>query len=150
MVILLILASYCYFIVTLQGVAKLPKNGHEFALRWRRFNDADKYRYLLDIGAQHLGDVFKSEISFGLLGDILLVLQQRMTLEDTSQIIDILASLSHAGRFGLSVKFLSAAEMETGAKLFSQIHEALQSLLPESGRNEALEAFNSLKKVYEI
>ena len=136
----------------LQGVVKLPANGHEFALSWRRFNNkgTDKYRYLLDIGAQHLGDVFKSEISFGLLGDLLLVLQQHMCPEDITQVTDILSSLSHAGRFGLSVQFLSAAEKETGVKLFNQIQDGLQSLHTEAGQNDALDKFDKLKKVYGI
>ena len=140
------------FSVILQDTVKLPSNGHEFALRWRRFNKegVDKYRYLLDIGAQRLGELFKSEISFGLLGEILLVLQQHMCAEDIAQMTDILTSLSHAGRFSLSVKFLSAAEKETCAKLFSQVFEVLQGMQPETVENEHLEMFNSLKKVYEI
>ena len=136
----------------LQGVAKLPANGHEFALSWRRFNKkgTDKYKYLLDIGAQHLGDVFKSEISFGLLGDILLELQQHMCPEDITQVTDILSSLSHAGRFSLSVQFLSAAEKETGVKLFNQIQDGLQSLHTEAGQNDALDKFDKLTKLYGI
>ena len=104
----------------------------------------------MGIGAQRLGELFKSEISFGLLGEILLVFQQHMSAEDIAQIKDILTSLSHAGRFSLSVKFLSAAEKETCAKLFSQVFEVLHGLQPETVKNEALEVFNSLKDVYEI
>ena len=135
-----------------QDTVKLPSNGHEFALSWRRFSSegVDKYRYLLDIGAQRLGELFKSEISFGLLGEILLVLQQHMCAEDIAQMTDILTSLSHAGRFSLSVKFVSAAEKETCAKLFSQVFQVLHDLESGTDKNETLEMFNSLKNVFEI
>ena len=67
---------------------------------------------MLDIGGESLAKVFKSEISFGLLGEIIGILDEHVVEGDSGKVVDVLMGLSQAGRFGLSLDFLSKGEKE--------------------------------------
>ncbi|XP_013407380.1 coiled-coil domain-containing protein 103 [Lingula anatina] len=100
---------------------KIPNNGHEFAQSWRRHckTSQDKLNYLRHIGSKNLQAIFKAEISFGLLGEIIDALLN--DLSDNIFVVEVLESLTLAGRFGLSLTFLSSSEKENCEKLFSKL-----------------------------
>ncbi|XP_072180769.1 dynein axonemal assembly factor 19-like [Diadema setosum] len=105
-------------------VKTLPQNGHEFVKEWRlrKKSSTDAcYLYLLEIGGEALAKVFRSEISFGLLGEIVAVLDGGSRADDSREVADILLHLSRAGRFGLSLDFLSKAERQTLRSLFAKL-----------------------------
>ncbi|XP_071509892.1 dynein axonemal assembly factor 19-like [Diadema antillarum] len=112
-------------------VKTLPQNGHEFVKEWRlrKKSSTDAcYLYLLEIGGEALAKVFRSEISFGLLGEIVAVLDGGSRADDSRKVADILLHLSRAGRFGLSLDFLSKAERQTLTSLFAKLeHWAIES-----------------------
>ena len=105
----------------------MPKNGHEFARDWKRHykTTEEKYKYLLELGADNLAKIFKSEISFGLLGELLEALMgyQKSDLADVVAILDTLASTN---RFTLSLQFLDSKEKENCQKLFEKIGEDIK------------------------
>nr|KAG5713711.1 hypothetical protein BaRGS_024338 [Batillaria attramentaria] len=92
---------------------KVPKSGQEFARDWQRhYKTAEqRYTYLLNTGAPQLRHIFKTEVSFGLLGDILAALMA-FPVEDASTVLDILDSLQASSRFSLSLQFLSKKEKD--------------------------------------
>ena len=106
---------------------KVPKTGQEFARDWQRHikSPEQRYAYLMNCGASHLAELFKTEVSFGLLGDILAALII-FGKEDTSSVLDILASLKASKRFSLSLQFLSKKEKEVCAQLFQKLLEVIE------------------------
>lgn len=106
---------------------KVPKTGQEFARDWQRHikSPEQRYAYLMNCGASHLAELFKTEVSFGLLGDILAALII-FGKEDTSSVLDILASLKASRRFSLSLQFLSKKEKEVCAQLFQKLLEVIE------------------------
>lgn len=112
-----------YNISSLQIPSKLPSNGHEFARNWRRDckSDVDRYNYLITIGGDNLAQMFKSEISMGLLGDIISTLNCQFKEDDTGSIVSILNHLSTVNRFKLSVQFLSQGEKDLCSSLVEKL-----------------------------
>ena len=111
----------------LQKLLKKPANGHEFSRDWRQVckSKPDKYAFLLWIGPDTLAKIFKMEISFGLLGDMITALNEQYQPEHSREVVAILKSLSSANRFKLSMDFLSSAEKDTCQKLFDKLSEDL-------------------------
>ena len=65
---------------------------------------ADRYSLLMRVGSQRLGQIFRSEISFGLLGEMITVLNGEYHEADSSELVAVLEVLSSANRFSLSVQ----------------------------------------------
>lgn len=111
------MTMYLFF----QNSTKLPKNGQEFVREWRKCkNPGDQYDFLISLGGEFLGTIFKSEISFGLLGDMIKSLSD-VRDKDEKTIVDILKHLSKTNRFSLNVQFLSKQEKEYCASLFQTL-----------------------------
>ena len=90
---------------------------------WRRLKtDEEKINYLLVIGGERLKVIFKTEISGGLLGDILNVLLTH-TPDQAGEVESILNALASAKRFKLDLQFMSSKEKETCQKLFQKLRD---------------------------
>lgn len=100
----------------------VPNTGSDFARDWRRHHKSieQRYQYLKSTGAAQLSHIFKAEISYGLLGEILQVLSTFLE-EDTCIVLDILDSLRLSNRFSLSLQFLNRKEKEFCAELFTKL-----------------------------
>ncbi|XP_072033503.1 dynein axonemal assembly factor 19-like [Amphiura filiformis] len=100
----------------------LPSNSNDFTKQWRKLKEnLLKYNYLLDIGGDRLVKIFHAEISFGLLGDILSVLNQCLEPSHSEAVMHILTSLSETNRFSLSFDFLSKTEKTQCCELISKL-----------------------------
>lgn len=129
----------------------LPKNGQEFVKEWRRHHKTheSQYSYLLEIGGSRLTEIFKTEISFGLLGDLLTALCRAFDASDASAIITVLEALCSANRFSLSVQFLSSAERQVCVDLFGKLRTAGESQT-EDDRASYLDRLKQLEIKYEL
>ena len=124
----------------------IPKSGQEFVQYWRRYLKSlgEQYMYLLNIGGENLSKIFKTEISFGLLGDIIKALESKISDSDCEDIVDILQGLSQTNRFSLSVQFLSSKEKEICRNLFDKLNTMC-------GENSELKSrLDSLSDVYQL
>ena len=110
-------------LIVFQQGGKLPENSSEFGRDWRRQckSDMDKYNFLLRIGGEELGKIFRVEIIEGLLGDMITALCSQFQADHVEDIVVILDRLSQVNRFSLSVQFLSTKEKETCTSLFQKI-----------------------------
>ncbi|NXG20733.1 CC103 protein, partial [Grallaria varia] len=108
---------------------RLPGTAVEFHRDWRRClkSGTEKYQFLLELGGQTLGRIFRTDVGFGLLGEFLMVLAQNIRPGDRVAVLGILQALAGTGRFGLNVELLSQSEKENGRDLFRK----LQSLSRE-------------------
>ena len=106
----------------LQDPRRIPKNGHEFTQDWRRHckTTEQRYKFLVQLGPEAIQQIFKTEISFGLLGELIEALSIHDE-SDTCLVLDIMEVLSRAGRFGLSLQFLSSKEKEKCKEMFVKI-----------------------------
>ncbi|XP_072926857.1 dynein axonemal assembly factor 19 [Hemitrygon akajei] len=122
-----------------------PRTAAEFSRDWRRYysTEPEKYAFLLTLGAQLLGNIFHTEIGFGLLGEFLVILCDHFQPEDTNAIYWILLHLSQTRRFSLSVDFLNSKEREKGLRLFQLLEQNLGGVLQQGSEIEMnLEAIN--------
>ncbi|XP_070570514.1 coiled-coil domain-containing protein 103-like [Ptychodera flava] len=128
--------------------SKLPQNGHEFARDWKRHckSNADKYSFLIQLGGEHIGRIFKSEISFGLLGEILTSLDECYAETEHKSVLCILENLAKANRFSLSLDFLSSTEKSRAQKLFSKILASSTNAQDQ----EALDSLQSISEIYKV
>ena len=103
--------------------ARLPKNGMEFSKEWRRNckTSESKYQYLLHVGADNLGRIFKAEVGFGLLGEFICCLNEQFQQEETVNVLSILIELSKTNRFDLNLQFLSSKEQDACSALIEKI-----------------------------
>lgn len=124
---------------------KVPKSGQEFARDWQRQvkSPQQRYAYILNCGAPHLKELFKTEVSFGLLGDILAALTI-FAEKDVKTVLDILLSLQASNRFLLSLQFLSKKEKETCQQLFDHMIQVVE----EENVQELKETVSILKSQY--
>ncbi|XP_065886394.1 coiled-coil domain-containing protein 103-like isoform X2 [Dysidea avara] len=89
-----------------------PRNCQEFLRQWRTLGEdmAAKYSLLIDMGPAQLHKFFSVEISMGILGELVTVLNKQWNNSHSAHIVSILEILSSSQRFNLSVKFLSQQE----------------------------------------
>ncbi|XP_060074310.1 coiled-coil domain-containing protein 103-like [Ylistrum balloti] len=129
----------------------LPKNGQEFARDWRRHHKTveGQYDFLLSIGGARLEEIFKTEISFGLLGDILTALCSGFSNSDSTAILAIVEGLSSANRFSLSVQFLSSKEKQVCSDLFQKLQLSIESQTEADGKH-IQDRLKELEKIYEL
>ncbi|XP_052237561.1 coiled-coil domain-containing protein 103-like [Dreissena polymorpha] len=123
-----------------------PTSGQGFVREWRRLNKDTKqqYAYLLQIGGEQLGTIFKTEIGFGLLGEFGNCLNCAFAEQDSNAILCILQHLSTTNRFSLTVQFLSSKEKDYFNSLFRKLSESLK------GRDPETDVFKDLLTKYEV
>ncbi len=109
-----------------------PSSGPAFAKDWRSLGKsaADQYCYLLWINASHFRQIFRTEISYGLLGEIIYVLSTGFQNEHVQEVVSILEALSLTNRFALSVDFMSTNEKQACQELFHKIGSSLKYTSP--------------------
>ncbi|XP_063046201.1 coiled-coil domain-containing protein 103 isoform X2 [Engraulis encrasicolus] len=114
-----------------------PRTASEFSRDWRRLGSEGaekKYQLLLGLGGQTLQDIFRTEVGFGLLGELLLTLSQGFRPVDLSEVVGVLDGLSKTPRFGLNVSLLSKGEMGACKELFQKIQRGVDvDPLPSDG-----------------
>jgi len=129
----------------------MPSNAHEFSKVWknRLKTPADRYKFLLRVGSQHLGRIFHNEISFGLLGEIISVLSSNYCEDDGAELVAMLQALSTANRFSLSLQFLDKTERSACSQLLQRLHETLVTNANEPSQQSAA-TLSSVTSVYSI
>ncbi|CAH1249026.1 CCDC103 [Branchiostoma lanceolatum] len=132
-----------------QDEDKLPKNGHEFARGWKRYckTPPDKYKFIKKIGGEQLANIFKNEISFGLLGEIVTALNDSYLQEDSGFVYHVLDGLTKVGRFELSVDFLSSKESQAVKELLAKL---TNNLSDDDGIEEVNSRLDALRKRYKV
>lgn len=107
----------------LQELNRLPGTAAEFHRDWRRClkSGTEKYQFLLELGGEALGKIFRADVGFGLLGEFLRVLAENIRARDRAAILQILQGLAGTQRFGLNVALLSQAEKESSQDLFRKL-----------------------------
>ena len=108
----------------------LPRNGHEFNREWKNLSSRAEmqYEFLLRVGCDSIRRLFHNEIGFGLLGQMIQVLDNYYQDTHSSHIIAILQSLSEANRFQLSMDFLDSAEKAACQGLFDKLNHTSSEL----------------------
>ncbi|NWT04495.1 CC103 protein, partial [Mionectes macconnelli] len=106
-----------------QELDQLPGTAAEFHRDWRRHlkSGTEQYRFLLELGGEALGRIFRADVGFGLLGEFLRVLAENFHPGDGAAVLGILRGLAGTGRLGLNVELLSQAEKESGRDLFRKL-----------------------------
>ena len=72
----------------------------------------ERYSLLLDTGEKRLGQMFSTEVPFGLLGEILVALNDGFKDEDATAIYGLLWLLTRTPRCALNISFLSVTERD--------------------------------------
>ncbi|XP_071792193.1 dynein axonemal assembly factor 19-like [Asterias amurensis] len=102
---------------------KLPKSSTAFSRDWKQIykTTSEKYNLLKCIGSEGLALIFRNEISCGLLGEILTIMNEEFQANDLHCVVDIMWSLTETKRFGLNLDFLSKIEREKLGELFQKL-----------------------------
>ncbi|RMX60372.1 hypothetical protein pdam_00021320 [Pocillopora damicornis] len=139
---------------TLSTSSKNPKTAHEFTKIWKRYckTEEEKYQLLLKLGGNELRTIFKGEISMGLLGEFLLILNNCLNEKDSSDIFNILTGLSKTNRFDLSLKFLGKEEKNAASSLIKRLEDVISSreTLDKEGEEERRKDSRILLELSEI
>ncbi|XP_004458766.1 coiled-coil domain-containing protein 103 [Dasypus novemcinctus] len=100
-----------------------PETSAEFYRNWRRHlrSGPERYQALLQLGGPKLGHLFRTDVEFGLLGELLVALADHVRLADRAAVLGILCSLASTGRFALNLSLLSRAERESCKGLFQKL-----------------------------
>ena len=133
--------------------ATVPKTDHEFTRDWRRLCKTrdDKYKFLCQVGGEQMAKIFKAEISLGLLGEFIEILNGCWNDADFVNIFCILSSLTKTNRFSLSLQFLSNTERDLVAELFKKLSCICTAMSDDSEKVEAVDQVNfSTKDVTEL
>ncbi|XP_042528932.1 coiled-coil domain-containing protein 103-like isoform X3 [Dipodomys spectabilis] len=103
-----------------------PKTSAEFYRDWRRHlrSGLQRYQALLQLGGPKLGQLFQTDVGFGLLGELLVALADHVRPSDRVAVLGILHSLANTGRFTLNMSLLSQAERESCQCLFQKLQAA--------------------------
>ncbi|XP_044530559.1 coiled-coil domain-containing protein 103 [Gracilinanus agilis] len=102
-----------------------PETSSDFYRTWRRYlrSGPERYQALLQLGAPNLGHLFRADVGFGLLGELLMTLEENFKPADHAAVLGILHSLSRTGRFDLNMTLLSSNERESCQKLFQKLQD---------------------------
>lgn len=109
---------------------KLPTSSNEFILAWRKVKGPEaRAEYLNSLlmtkgGSLHLATIFKHEIPFALLGEFIKSMENKIELFDDAVIADFLQSLSHTGRFDLSLTFLGSDEKQSLNSILNHLEKS--------------------------
>ncbi|XP_019607754.2 dynein axonemal assembly factor 19 [Rhinolophus sinicus] len=100
-----------------------PETSAEFYRDWRRHlrSGPERYQALLQLGGPKLGRLFQTDVGFGLLGELLVVLADHVRLADRSLVLGILHSLAGTGRFTLNLSLMSQVERQSCRGLFQKL-----------------------------
>ncbi|KAF7472386.1 coiled-coil domain-containing protein 103 [Marmota monax] len=100
-----------------------PETSAEFYRDWRRHlqSGPERYQALLQLGGPKLGHLFQTDVGFGLLGELLVVLDDHVRPADRMTVLGVLLSLAGTGRFTLNLSLLSHAEQESCRGLFQKL-----------------------------
>ncbi|XP_004707289.1 coiled-coil domain-containing protein 103 [Echinops telfairi] len=100
-----------------------PETSAEFYRDWRRHlrSGPERYQVLLQLGGPKLGHLFRMDVGFGLLGELLVALADHVRLADRVAVLGILRSLASTGRFRLNLSLLSRTERESCRALFQKL-----------------------------
>ncbi|KAM5273083.1 dynein axonemal assembly factor 19 [Ctenodactylus gundi] len=100
-----------------------PETSAEFYRDWRRHLESgpERYQALLQLGGPKLGRLFQTDVGFGLLGELLVVLAEHVRPADRAAVLGILCNLTSTGRFSLNVSLLSHTERESCRGLFQKL-----------------------------
>ncbi|XP_073745274.1 dynein axonemal assembly factor 19 isoform X1 [Callorhinus ursinus] len=100
-----------------------PETSAEFYRDWRRHlrSGPERYQALLRLGGPKLGHLFRTDVGFGLLGELLVALADHVRPADRLVVLGILHSLASTGRFTLNLSLLSRAERESCRGLFQKL-----------------------------
>jgi len=130
----------------------VPSSADEFLKIWKKQlkTIAERYSFLLAVGSKRLGQIFQNEISFGLLGEMLNVLNSSYSEEDCSQLVALLQALSMANRFSLSVQFLDKSERAACSQLLKQLRETSVINRTNETSQETVDVVNGLMSVYGV
>jgi len=110
---------------------------------------ADQYNFLVHVGSRHVGQIFSSEISFGLLGDMMNVLNSEYNKADSSELVAVLEALSSTNRFSLSLQFLDKTERTACSQLLQRLHQTFVECTDETSQQLA-DTVISLMSVYNV
>ncbi|XP_074117159.1 dynein axonemal assembly factor 19 isoform X2 [Sminthopsis crassicaudata] len=117
-----------------------PETSSDFYRTWRRSlqSGPERYQALLQLGGPGLGHLFRADVGFGLLGELLVTLAENFKPADRAAVLRILLSLSRTGRFGLNLNLLSNPEKESCQKLFQKLQstDVTRPTEEELSRNE--------------
>lgn len=106
----------------------VPTTTLEFVRQWRPLDICDRLLLLKLIGAQNVGQLVKSEIPVGMLGEILqALLAFPSNTPDIVFVVRLLESLTEAKRFNLSLQFLSSVEKATCKQLMEKLNSSFQN-----------------------
>ncbi|XP_028930876.1 coiled-coil domain-containing protein 103 [Ornithorhynchus anatinus] len=108
-----------------QEGASPPETSAEFQRAWRRHlrSGPERYRALLGLGGAGLGRIFRADVGFGLLGELLTALADHAEPGDRPAVLDVLSGLARAGRFRLNLDLLSCPERESCRRLFRRLRD---------------------------
>ena len=77
--------------------------------------------FLCEVGGELMGKIFKTEISLGLLGEFVEILNGCWSDDDYFVVFSILIGLGKTNRFNLCVKFLNSTEKDLVNELFNKL-----------------------------
>ncbi|XP_063217054.1 coiled-coil domain-containing protein 103 [Bacillus rossius redtenbacheri] len=107
---------------------RVPATMSEFAEQWRPLDICDRLQLLKRMGPATLGQVLRTEIPVGTLGEILqALLAFPPTTDDIILVVQLLEALAQAKRFSLSLRFLSSVEKATCRQLMEKLNSSLQN-----------------------
>ncbi|XP_074080443.1 dynein axonemal assembly factor 19 [Macrotis lagotis] len=143
-----------------------PETSSDFYRAWRHHlrNGPERYQTLLKLGAPTLGHLFRVDVGFGLLGELLITLEENFKTADCTAVLGILHSLSRTGRFGLNLSLLSNAERTSCQKLFQKlqsmdntrpiekelIYKEHELEKPYSGNDRDEKLLQELSEIYQV
>ncbi|XP_053385466.1 coiled-coil domain-containing protein 103-like [Mercenaria mercenaria] len=128
-----------------------PTSGQAFVREWRKLNKntAQQYSYLIELGAERLGNIFKPEIGFGLLGEFAHCLNCELNDQDACRVVIVLEKLSKTNRFKLTVDFLSKKEKDYLNGLFEKLRNCQKQEIDKEG-GDKMTLLDDMEKVYGI
>lgn len=109
--------------ISLEKTPLQPETSAEFHRDWRRYlrSGPERYQALLQLGGPKLGQLFQTDVGFGLLGELLVALADHVRPADRLVVLGILRSLASTGRFALNLSLMSSAERSSCKGLFQKL-----------------------------
>ncbi|XP_069702564.1 coiled-coil domain-containing protein 103 isoform X2 [Periplaneta americana] len=112
----------------------IPTTTVEFMRQWRALDVRDRLSLLKYVGSTKIGQLMKSEIPVGMLGEILqALLELPSNTSDVIFAVRLLEALAEAKRFNLSLQFLSSVEKATCEQLLEKMSSSFQNCQQDLG-----------------
>lgn len=131
-----------------QSSLQIPQTGPEFLQRWKREcgSMSQKKDFLFAVGPSKMCELFKTDISGGLLGEFVECFLHEFSESQALTTVELLEALSTSQRFSLSLVFLSKKEKENLLALFDK----LAGIQPTQDADNLQERIKALKKLYAV